>query len=442
LKAGTYRQQRIYPKTGDTFIGERGPNGERLAILNGARVLTSFTREGSYYVASGQTQQGQVHGFCDDSHPRCAYPEDLFFDNRPMLHVAALSDVGAGEFYFDYTNDKIYFADDPTGHLVETSVTRAAFEPNSGTNPTNVNVRIVGLVIEKYAIPAQMGAIGDQYGCPGWTVEDNEVRRNHGSGIRTANGGEVRGNFVHHNGQLGIGGQATIVEDNEISYNNTLGFQAGWEAGGSKWSFTQDIAIRNNFSHHNDGPGLWTDGDNIGTLYENNRVEDNRDSGIFHEISYAAVIRNNLVERNGIRVALSAEGGCGRWGYGAGIQISASPDVEVYGNTVTNNARQIVGIMQSRGSGAYGVHSLENFYVHDNVVTATASCVDLYGNDAFTGIVQDIGDSSYFTSRGNRFEKNVYYLGIKKPFAWMNAPKTEIEWKSYGQDVAGTFYRL
>src|SRR6266498_1093803 len=56
LKAGVHRMQTIRPRDGDWIGGEPG------AILSGARQLTTITRSGSYWVASGQTQQGQVTG--------------------------------------------------------------------------------------------------------------------------------------------------------------------------------------------------------------------------------------------------------------------------------------------------------------------------------------------------------------------------------------------
>ena len=62
--------------------------------------------------------------------------------------------------------------------------------------------------------------------------------------------------------------------------------------------------MRDNHVHHNEGPGLWTDIDNIHTLYEGNLVEHNANVGIFHEISYDAVIRNNIVRDNGLEVGL------------------------------------------------------------------------------------------------------------------------------------------
>jgi hypothetical protein len=51
LKAGVHRMQSIQPKDNQVFLGETG------ATLNGSRLLTSFSREGVYWVANGQTQE-------------------------------------------------------------------------------------------------------------------------------------------------------------------------------------------------------------------------------------------------------------------------------------------------------------------------------------------------------------------------------------------------
>ncbi|MBA2480469.1 MAG: right-handed parallel beta-helix repeat-containing protein [Planctomycetes bacterium] len=416
IARGLYRHQEITPKDNDVFIGEPG------AILSGARLLTAFVREGVYWVATGQTQQGQVHG---DTEPgwRSQYAEDLFIDDVALQHVPALSDVGPGKWFFDYAADKIYFANDPAGHRVETSVSRRAFAGGA----TGVTIR--GLVIEKYAIPAQMGAIGDQYPSRSWTIIDNEVRWNHGTGINVSTGSVVRDNRVHHNGQKGIGagGDDILIEGNEISFSNVAHFDSGWEAGGTKFANTARLTVRANYSHDNRGTGLWTDINNIDTLYERNVCADNFDAGIFHEISYRAIVRDNVVVGNGRAFDV--------WLWGAGILISTSRDVEIFGNTVdvaSDGGNGIALIQQQRGDGAYGPYVTANCRVHDNTVV-------FRGVAGQTGGVADWQWDEFFAA-GNTFDRNAYHVTdlAEDRFGWANAARTWTDFRTYGLEATGT----
>jgi parallel beta-helix repeat protein len=413
LLAGTHRLPGpLVPKSGITLTGDPG------AIVSGARVLSGFTRSGSYWTVGGQTQEnGPIMGSCLAAYPRCNRPEELYIDDVPLRHVASLGDVGPGRWYFDYGADRIYFYDDPTGRRVEAAVVSHAFGGSAS------NVTIEGLVIEKFANRAQQGAV-DGVQSSGWTVRNNEIRLNHGLGLRLGTTMNAIDNYVHHNGQLGVGGVGDniLVEGNEISYNNTAGYDPDWEAGGTKFVQTLYLLVRNNFVHHNYGPGLWTDIDNRSSVFEGNLVEDNLRMGILHEISYAIVIRNNTVRRNGFGLA--------SWVWGAGIVISSSSNAEVYGNVVEDNAGGIVGVQQNRGSGPYGAYQVSNLWVHDNTVRLT---------QGYMGIGQDVGDTSYFTSRNNRFERNTYSVGsYSYPFAWMDAARDYSQWRSFGNDVTGT----
>ena len=302
-----------------------------------------------------------------------------------------------------------------------------AFWPGYAT-PYPSGVHIQNLVIQNYAPPVQMGAVraggnSAAEGTRAWVVQDCEIRYNAAAGIRIGTAMQVLHNNVHHNGQIGIVGigDSVLVENNEIAYNNYQSANdPGFEAGGTKFVLTHALVVRGNFVHHNTGPGLWTDVDNINTLVENNRVEDNAREGIVHEISNAAVIRNNTVARNGF-------GNVG-WLFGAGIMISSSRDVEVYGNTVVNNFNGITAVQQNRGSGPYGARTTQNVNVHDNQVTMTVGR---------TGAGQDIGDSTVFTGSNNRFQGNKYVLGTAaRYFEWANGQRTEIEWRGFGQDVS------
>jgi parallel beta-helix repeat protein len=427
LKAGVHRLQQVTPKDGDKFAGERG------AVLDGAALLTAFVQEGGYWTISGQTAQGEIRlqGACQGWAPGCAYPEQLFLDDAPLQHVDSRSAVGSGKWFFDYALDKIYLVDDPRGKKVELSVLPYAFYSTAS------NVTIEGLIVEKYASPAQRGAIG--FSGPGrsWTVQNNEVRWNHGAGIRPGDGMQILSNNVHHQGQIGIAGSGSgvVVADNEIAYNNTAGFGPGQqgEAGGTKFTFTRGLVVRGNYSHHNHGPGLWTDINNIDCLYDGNRVEDNDWRGIFHEVSYKCLIRNNVVRRNGF--AFPGTAGAVD---GAGILVSSSRDTEIYGNLVEDNRNGIAGQETDRPTptppAGYGSHDLVNLWVHDNTIrqTDTGHAAGVADYDPYV--------DPYVPSANNRWASNIYTVGSGTRYRWANNSDVSLsQWRGMGQDSGSTF---
>jgi len=337
LKAGTYANQRIVPKSGNVFIGEKG------AILDGKNATP-------------------------------------------------------------YAFDK-------------------------GSNPYPSNVRITGLIIQNYASPDQHGAImagGGSGSGTGWTIENCEVRYNKHAGIKLGDKMKVLNNYIHHNGQIGMSGLGDdmLVEGNEVAFNNyQKTFPFGHVLGGAKFVKTHRLVVRNNNFHDNQGNGIWMDIDNIDALIENNLAVNNSGAGIMHEIGYDAIIRNNTAKGNGY---------ARDWVTGAGILISASANVTVYGNTVLDNKQGIVGIQQKRSKNGVDYSSnLKNLYVHHNTVRVKAGGV--------TGVASGVSNLTY-TSRNNRYVSNTYDMGSdSKPFTWMGGKRTKSEWQKYGNDVSGTF---
>ena len=290
------------------------------------------------------------------------------------------------------------------------------------------------LTVEKVANLAQRGVIGleDKQ----MIVENCLIKYNHGVGLKGWNNSILRNNHVHKNGQMGISildGIDALVLKNEIDSNNTTGFSPGWEAGGTKFWATYNLVVRGNYSYHNTGAGLWDDNDNIYILYEDNVVKGNTHyAGIFHEISYDAIIRDNILIENG-------HGYVTGWGWGAGIVVAASPNTNIYNNWVKDNYRGIVGLQQNRGSGVYGAWEIHNLKVYNNLIYFSA-----FGsspaNDRSVGIQRDYGDNSIFTSWNNSFYNNTYNTttGLTV-WKWMNVSNSFSTWQStYGQDLTAT----
>jgi parallel beta-helix repeat protein len=291
------------------------------------------------------------------------------------------------------------------------------------------DVTIRGVTVEKFASDLQYAAIRAGRG---WTVEGVEARLNHAAGIDGAT--RMRNNYVHDNGEAGLGGsgQAT-VDGNEISWNNYARVCSCWDAGGAKWANGSNLSVTDNYVHDNRGPGFWTDGSESRITIARNRVERNSGNGILVELSYDAKVSQNVVRRNAIR----SRG----WCQAGGIVVAESPDVEVSGNTVSRNGDGICLSQQDRGTDpVLGPHALNDVYVHDNTVVMERG---------HTGLIEYVGDTSYYTSRNNRFEHNVYSLGCgeRRSFIWMQPTSSGYgempfaDWQATGQDVGGSATR-
>ena len=380
FKAGVFRMQSIIPKDGDSF------SGQGQVILSGSAVLTFRPDPSSRqrWMADAKSI-GTFHGNCQKDYPLCGYTQDLFVDGNLQQPVVDIHDLRLGKWYFDRTSNIVYLSTPPAGHQITLSSIADAFHGSA------TNVRISNLIVEQYATPAQRGAIGGNRTGEKWTISDVEVRWNHGAGCDVGPGSQIIHSRIHHNGQLGISasGADVSVLENEIAWNNFAGFSTTWEAGGAKFWATTDLLVKSNDVHDNNGNGLWTDTDNVGALYENNIVKHNKGSGIAHEVSGRAIIRNNTVEDNGTDLPAN-------WLWNGQIQVQNSSDVEVYGNNVIVPAiggNGIVIINQARGSGAIGPWIAAHNSIHNNVITyRSARGISGYADDTH----QNANDDNHF----------------------------------------------
>ena len=421
LRSGTYRMQSVQPLDGDVFIGEG------TVILNGSKILSfQLDPAGSGLWAANAIASTINHGGCQTTYPLCGYTQDLFIDNVLQTPVSSPQGMKPGTWYFDRAKNIVYAPSNPVGHVVELGMKQYAFYGGA------TNVRINNLTVEKYAAPAQNGAVGGPTikSANGWVVNNVEARWNHGRGISLGgSNSQILNSFIHHNGQLGISlyGTGCQAINNEISWNNYAGFNASWEAGGSKFWATTNLVVRSNYVHDNLGPGLWTDTNNVNTLYESNTVINNLNEGIKHEVSYSAIIRNNTVKGNGTTKTV--------WLWNSQIEVQNSSSVEVYGNTVEVQAGSGNGIgliNQKRGSGTQGPWAAANNYVHNNTVT-------YLGQNGASGLVDDTGGTP---ALGNRFDSNRYITSSADATRhhWVWAPSKGYEWpafKAMGQETNG-----
>jgi parallel beta-helix repeat protein len=155
-----------------------------------------------------------------------------------------------------------------------------------------------------------------------------------------------------------------------------------------------------------------------------NTVTDNKGAGISHEISGDATIADNVVRRNGYRSSNINE---------AGILVVNSHDVDIRGNTVEMNARQVELRQDARTD--KGV--LKSIHLSGNVLG-----IDRAGNVAVNRS-SDINIPGW--GQDVMFFDNRYELRIAdrvKPFIWRGIAMTVNEWKRAGNDIDSEFIRL
>ena len=418
IGAGLYRMQEIAPLRGQTFLGEPG------SILDGSRIIRQVERVGPFWSLTGLYPRHVGAGQCRGGGSLCLQSLAVFLDGRPLTRVAERGDLGSGRYLVEASAGRVTLADNPEGRRVEVSAARFAFRSGAP------DVRIRGLVVEKYNTPTQMGAIrGGE--ATGWRVEESQIRLNAGLGVDVGTDGAVTGSTVERNGQLGVAaqGQRILIADNRIVSNNTAGFDPEWEAGGLKITQSRDVVVRGNHVHDNAGPGLWCDIDCRDVLFEENIVENNLGAGIFYEISSDAVIRSNTLRFNGASHPT--------WYWGADIQIAASQGVEVSDNTITvrPDGRAIMLVDQGREKGTGGFYRTTGNRVHDNRITFTGrgSAGGVTDTDAAAPNARVIEDG------GNSFDRNSYSAPALMPpgFIWGRTPIDYAGFLQVGQEKLG-----
>ena len=310
-------------KTSQQFVAEPG------AIMSGARLLSGWTQSGSTWWVGGQTQEfGHSTGVCQ-SGTACQYPEDVYRDDVLLKRELSLGAVGPGEFYFDYAADRIYVGDDPNGHKLEAAATEYAFmgsPDGSGTGvvdrrPHGREVRQRGAVRSHRAerTPSAGGsfATARSAGTTARRSAPDRSRSGLAGSTTTAEAGIV--------GRRGCG---TLIRDNEIDHNNTVGFlrvvgslrnqiRRRDHQPASKSSITTSTTTT--------AIGLWADGFNDQFVWDSNTVVNNTWDGIKVEISYGGKVRWNTVTGERVRQPATAAKATASWSTasgGSGLEIA------------------------------------------------------------------------------------------------------------------------
>lgn len=174
-------------------------------------------------------------------------------------------------------------------------------------------VTIQYLTIEDFVPPGGQAAVNAS-GAIGWTIENDTIAHNGDQGTNASNGSGlgIGSNIVVNddcftsNGTAGLQtlGQSLSnisVTNSEMSYNGISLFpidNCGCAAGMKTFKTTSAL-FQGNYVHDNYGAGLWVDTDNVGFTVEDNDFARNYNEALIYEISYNALVQDNLFVDNG-----------------------------------------------------------------------------------------------------------------------------------------------
>lgn len=430
FKRGEHRHASFTPKDGCTFTGEDG------AALNGARILTGWQQDGELWFVDRQPMPSigpvQVGGIdvTTPEGPRANWQVDVFVDDVPLRHVDDLRQVAPGKWFFDSNRGRIYIGQDPNkAQRIECAETEIAIRLDGVKNVT-----IENLTVEKYANRHQIGAIHGTRS-EGMQVRGVTCRLNHGLGLKYGSNAVIQNSRFNDNGQLGLGGMGdnVLIEFCEFARNNYAYFSAKFEAGGTKFSRSSNLTVRGCYVHHNKGKGLWLDIDNGHAgkvIIEDCIAYENAGIGIYHEIGWDCIIRNNW---SGLNARDDWDGGL----YGAQIMVGNSSYTEVHDNTVIVPATGGNGIAVRQTQRHTSPIRNEEWLCNENIVRDNT--IIYLGDKTVRSGGMAYHRRDLFQRRGNNvFQGNRYYVQQAGAYHWRwMEDLTFQQWQAVGHDLDG-----
>ena len=282
---GTYRQavddsdDSLAPSKG-ALITVKGAG----AIVSGSDIYTDWTPTssgGATHIHSWGFNWGQTTP--DDGDPMITRVECVFNNGQLLRQVKRGETLTTNTFKIDEPNGDIYI-NVPSLGKVEVCV-----RPTLWKLYSTRNLVVEGLTFQHAASSFKQSAV---FAYSGQIYDGITVQWNGQAGVQllglksdTTNSNYnfvIRNSRLNNNGfagLIGVGVRDTLVEGNQISFNNWRGAwweHYGWDTG-NKILGVRHLVLRNNLIEGNKSPGWWCDTDCMdvevyGNTFKNNRV--------------------------------------------------------------------------------------------------------------------------------------------------------------------------
>jgi hypothetical protein len=350
---------------------------------------------------------------------RCKWPEQVFFDGKPLVQVA--SKPKTGQFAVNPRSRRVFLGNNPRGHMVEVTVRRYWVLGKPQVN----DVVIEGFTMRHAANEGRSGALMNRMsrlegGGGRWTVQNNVLTDAHGAilSIKNATGRLIANNEIARGGQIGIlgAGPGTVIQGNNIHHNNTEAFAHNatdgiGETGGAKLAANvRDTVVAYNNIHHNYGHGLHYDINCLNNSIHHNRIHNNARMGIHYELCTGGEIYENIIWNNGWDTPTK--------GNGAAIKLNNSTEVEIHHNTLAWNADGI-GVNARDRAGTEN-DNIANVYIHNNTILSENGSAQAQNGLGLSW--RDFTGQLAEPANNNRGEDNLYWYptdeGSLARFTW------------------------
>jgi parallel beta-helix repeat protein len=365
IAAGTYRESIIFPKKNWSATMPTTISGDGSGVVKvlgtdviggweeagrGIFVKRPWTKEPQQVFIDGRPL-GQFGGSIFKGYPDRA-GHDLGNLHRsqggiwPKRQPGNQASLPPESFYFDSGANELIIR--TAGSAMRDGAVEVSFRPYlvQGDGVAGVTLRDLRFRYSSTTTTSRQGAItliGDHN-----AIENVEVEDADGVGIElSGDDNRIVNCRVTRSGYLGIKARGHRVEilGNDVSYNNTRGFNKWWEAGGMKFvgeGGLRNSRVSNNRVHHNFGDGIWFDWGNDSNRISNNIAAYNDGFGIHYEASSKAYILDNQVFGNRQR----------------GIYLPHSRDSIVAHNLIVANGLEGVAIVDEKRRDSKGILDL------------------------------------------------------------------------------------
>lgn len=298
VRAGVYAQA-AQSETGavrKSFTLQNYP-GE-VVWFDGSDPITGWTYDsgsGRWWAASTtEWDHSDPSGLAGSLNPLAVWPDMLSRDGQQLWLVS--SNPASGQFAVDYTNDRVWVADDPTGHTMRIT-TRGRFLLVADIS----NVTVRGIGVRNFTYPDWGGSIQTSDSTSNVRFENIHMR--YSSSIATDGDNHVTTHCYFYN-TLIHGMSGNNGTDCEWSHNLSEG--ADWKlvqnhvAGALKITrHVRPIIKYNIIRTLNFGLGIWLDVSCYDPRIINNKVSGANNTAIFVECSEKGIIANNYIDQAG-----------------------------------------------------------------------------------------------------------------------------------------------